>query len=353
MKIAQLGARCIPPKHGGLEVVVDKLSEELSRLGYEVIVYVGDNSDELSTTMQVVQVWSSPGKYIHTASQMLSSLRAVKRGSFDLIHIHGVGPAFILLLWPFRRVPVYVTAHGIDWNRKKWPHLASKLFKAIARTALQRADSVSAVSMATAADLGAEINKSVRYIENGIELPPPVSTEALQLPEHYSVVLSRLTPEKNIESVVQYWDDIVAAIHGPLVIIGGGGGSYSGEYEELLRSQSTDNVIWLGQVERTLALSVLRNAALFISMSRLEAQPMAVLEAASLRVPMILSDLPAHREICGESATYIALNDKSGLYRELVNRGSTPTKAPANDLFHSSWAEVAAKYSAWFKELGD
>lgn len=351
MKIALVGARSFPAAHGGLEVVVEALAYELAKSN-AVTVYAGDGSADPSNSIDVVRSPALRGKYTHTASQMLSGLARLRGARHDVVHIHGVGPAFILLLWSrrSRRAKVFVTAHGLDWEREKWPTFARLAFRKISVMALRRADFVSAVSRQTASSLEPLLGRSVEFISNGVSLPE--SGEAVpDLPAKYAVVMSRLTPEKNVESIVRAWTPAIADTWGPLVVIGGGKGSYASEYEESLRQIQNDRVIWAGSLPRADALATLRSAALFISMSRTEAQPMAVIEALTLGVRVVLSDIPEHRQVADDAGDYVSLLTESLLEQRLMELGEIdPSAREERRQFwlSQSWQRIAAEYESWY-----
>ena len=55
------------------------------------------------------------------------------------------------------------------------------------------------------------------------------------------------------------------------------------------------------------ARQTIARAAVFVSVSRYEGQPNAVIEAAMSDIPLVLSDIPAHREMFGDAdCTYVA-----------------------------------------------
>ncbi len=55
------------------------------------------------------------------------------------------------------------------------------------------------------------------------------------------------------------------------------------------------------------------HAGMFVLPSSHEGQPIAVLEAASYGLPVILSDIPAHREIALSRARYVEVGDIAAL----------------------------------------
>ena len=76
-----------------------------------------------------------------------------------------------------------------------------------------------------------------------------------------------------------------------------------------------------GPVARNRVFEYLSTADLFVSVSRGEGLPVAVLEAMACRCPVILSDIPPHREIAGDVdfVSLIPPDDVGGFARE-INR---------------------------------
>lgn len=351
MRIALVGSRSFPASHGGLEVVVEELARSLSQ-GNAVSVYAGRSVEQSTSSIEVVRSPAVRGKYTHTATQMLSGLAHLKRRPYDVVHIHGVGPAAILLLWPRKnRSPVVVvTAHGLDWERDKWPKAARAIFRQVALAALKRADAVSGVSHQTASTLQAQLGRPVAFITNGVRIPD-LSDPYPDLPQKYSVLVSRLTPEKNIESVVRAWTPAVADVHGPLVVIGGGKGSYAKDYERELKEMTNPRVIWTGPLARSQALSTTDRARLFLSMSKVEAQPMAVIEALTLGTRAVLSDIPEHRQVAAEAGYFIPLAQIDSLESHLLALPPAPIyEQQERQRFWTAntWEKVAQQYTTWY-----
>ncbi len=88
-----------------------------------------------------------------------------------------------------------------------------------------------------------------------------------------------------------------------------------------------DRVQFAGQMTRNQTLRHLWRADAFVSMSRGEGLPVAVLEAMSCHCPVVLSNIPAHREIRGQRADLIPLllaDDCQGLARAIDAWASMP-----------------------------
>jgi glycosyltransferase involved in cell wall biosynthesis len=77
---------------------------------------------------------------------------------------------------------------------------------------------------------------------------------------------------------------------------------------------SRPDVHWLGAVLDRSRLSQLYSAAsLVVAHSHLEGFGMTTLEAMESETPVIASDIPGHREICGDAAVYYDPRDAQSL----------------------------------------
>ena len=80
--------------------------------------------------------------------------------------------------------------------------------------------------------------------------------------------------------------------------------------------------------------ALLKAAGLLVSVSRFEGSPNVVLEAMACRCPLVVSDIPAHRELLDErSALFVDADDPDDIARAIAAVLSDPTAARqrAND----------------------
>ncbi len=153
-------------------------------------------------------------------------------------------------------------------------------------------------------------------IRNGIDHAaiancPPLTAADMAATDGRTVIvaLARLTETKRLDLAMDAVGRLVESRPDLLFVIIG-----SGPDEAALRAQATrfsDHVRLLGH--RNDAPSWLRRANLFVSASDFEGHPNAVLEAAAAGVPMVLSDIPMHRDAAGaEGARFVPLGDVEG-----------------------------------------
>ena len=147
-------------------------------------------------------------------------------------------------------------------------------------------------------EIGAFGVEDAAYIPNGIMAPDRAAAEPirqeLDIPEDDTLVvnLGSLTPQKRaarcarvLRAVTERADDVHCVIAG------------KGPLEEAVAAQASDRVHVLGYVSDDRKWQWLADADVFVSLSAYEGMPVASLEALSFGVPVVLSDIPAHRNV--------------------------------------------------------
>jgi glycosyltransferase involved in cell wall biosynthesis len=106
------------------------------------------------------------------------------------------------------------------------------------------------------------------------------------------------------------------------------------------------------------APAVLKRSALFLSLSRYEGMPNAVMEAAAVGCPIVLSDIPAHRAVLDdESAVFVPTEDPDAAARAVLASLHDPAAAKARAARAraraTNWSGAAAarRYAELYREL--
>lgn len=149
----------------------------------------------------------------------------------------------------------------------------------------------------------------LRIVQNGLDIARVDRVGAAISPRRQTndftiVAISRLVEIKNPFSVLAAFQQsggqssrLIYIGHGPL-------------RDQLLAKSNEANiqnrVTFTGLIPREKVFEYLLSADLFISMSRGEGLPVSVLEAMACRCPVLLSDIPPHREIA-EGVDFIPL----------------------------------------------
>jgi len=219
----------------------------------------------------------------------------------DVVHLHGVwGPASLSLAFlsttPVARSPAFVLSpRGMF---EPWALARSRVRKAIAWRAwmkrlADRAEMLHALCAEEAASLHRLVPSCpVTIVPNGVDLPAHADKET-GTGGGIVLFLGRLHPKKGLSALLDAWATI-APIHRPawkLVIAGWDGD----DYETTLKVQSEklglgNAVTFFGPAFGAEKERLLRSASLFVLPSFSEGLPMAVLEAWSYGVPVLMTD---------------------------------------------------------------
>ena len=106
----------------------------------------------------------------------------------------------------------------------------------------------------------------------------------------------------------------------------------------------------------------MRRTVVFVLVSELEGLPIALLEATGRGAPVVLSDLPCHREVVGTAgpgARLVPVDDVDAIARAIEDTLNDP--AAASDarrrrervLATYDWDVVAASTEAFYRRLRD
>ncbi len=165
--------------------------------------------------------------------------------------------------------------------------------------------------------------KFLAVVRNGLPLEAirevePVARERLGLNPGQKLVLyaGRLTRQKRVDLILDAFSRIGPDPDAVLVICG------EGEEEERLKNQAQElglarRVRFEGVQAPERVWALMKSADLFVSFSDFEGMPNTVMEAMACGTSLLVSDIPAHREILDENAA------------ALVDQGDAPAAAAA------------------------
>lgn len=113
-------------------------------------------------------------------------------------------------------------------------------------------------------------------------------------------------PHKNIVAVIRLFGSLKkAGLVDTLVVTGNGEDKVRSLVSELLDDDLINSVFHVGFVSKDFLHYLYSNCAAFVSLSFFEGFNLAAAEAAVLGAPLILSDIPVHRELFKDVANFI------------------------------------------------
>ncbi len=164
------------------------------------------------------------------------------------------------------------------------------------------------------------------FVQNGLDITrvDRITANIRQRPHQTGdfivIAVSRLFEIKNPFSVITAFQQSTDHANQASRLVYIGDGLLRNSLITTSREVGLENQIeFTGLIPREEVFENLLNADLFISMSRGEGLPISVLEAMACRCPVLLSDIPPHREIA-EGVDFIPLiqpDDVAGFAREI------------------------------------
>lgn len=141
-------------------------------------------------------------------------------------------------------------------------------------------------------------------VRNGIASPSDASDipPTLALPSSAEVILfaGRLQIEKNVGTLIAALSAVLALRPNCVAVLLGEGPLRDALLQQIGALPSGERIHLVGY--STQIATWMRRATVFVSVSHFEGNPNAVLEAMSLGCPLVVSDIPQHREILDDSS---------------------------------------------------
>jgi glycosyltransferase involved in cell wall biosynthesis len=278
-----------------------------------------------------------------TARGFMRALRAaLEAGPFDVVHAHAPGTAALLLLTNLRMrgsmANGVVTVHN---SRPSFP-LRNQLLLAPLFAAFPTVVFCSEAAAASFPAAMRSLARDRRVVQNGVDtervdraiqgLAPP-STDGLRV-----AAVGRLIPRKDPLTLLAAFG---AASDAPDTLrFIGDGAQRTDVLGGAARAGIADRVSVSGVLARDEVYQEVARSSLFVSASRGEGLPVSVLEAMTCGVPVVLSDIPSHREVAA-SADFVPL----------VAPGDTPALASAIGRFKAMEPSERAAIGSRCREL--
>jgi len=255
---------------------------------------------------------------------------------------------------------VVVTYHSKNYQHRKWGRLARLMLRVGELSAVTYADRVIAVSRSLTEDLrhrfpGAA--SKIHFIPNGANHIVKGAAAIVAREEclakyglsegKYIIAVGRLVPEKGFH-------DLIAAFRAAesgykLVIVGDA--DHKDAYSEGLRKDAGEAIVFTGFVGHGALRSLLEGASLFVLPSYNEGLPIAALEAAVLRVPILLSDIEPNRDLGLEAEHYFRVGNVDDLKRKIVQDHDRYRIDPGNLLQQYDWDAIGEETAKLYSTL--
>ena len=357
LKIAMFGHKRVPSREGGVEIVVGELSTRLALLGHSVTCYNRAGRHVSGKEFQKEQLKEYKGvriKKVFTidkkglaavSSSVFASVKAAF-GSYDVVHIHAEGPAFMCWLPGLFGKKVIVTVHGLDHRRAKWGRFAGKYIMAGEKNAVRFADEIIVLSEGVRKYFKDKYNRDTVFIPNGVTRPGIYQPEIIKArfgleKDSYILFLGRLVPEKGLRYLIEAFKSVKT--QKKLVIAGGSSDTSDFEKEIKELASSDERIVFTGFVEGKTLSELYSNAYIYTLPSDLEGMPLSLLEAMSYGSCCLVSDIGECADVVGENAVLFRKSDVEDLRQKL--RTLCEDEALVNQFKSKSADYILKKYN--------
>jgi glycosyltransferase involved in cell wall biosynthesis len=118
---------------------------------------------------------------------------------------------------------------------------------------------------------------------------------------NYVIAVGTIEPRKNYSGLIRAWKNVCKSTDRKLIVVG----RFGWKAKKILKKlQNTEGLIYIDNACDYAVNQLLLKSKAFISCSLDEGFDFPSVDAALLKKPVLLSDIPVHRELHGETATY-------------------------------------------------
>lgn len=316
------------PFVGGNETQCKLLSEELTIMGTNVMVItthlrearIHENMNGINVYRVLPPVLFNKIMFIPTTlfcNFFLFLFLIIKRKEYDIIHAHqavwyALGAVITAKLLR-KKCIIKVSGSGPSGNMAFW---SKSKFGSLAVTILKKANCIISLSEEINHELAQTgIHDNIITIHNGvkIELNKKYESDSKMndLRKRYqniAIYVGRLSKEKGVDILLKAWDEVrKQEYQGALVIIGDG--PLRRNLELYSRTNLIDSIFFMGEQHNV--VPYLQSSDIFILPSRAEGMSNALLEAMSVGLPCIASNIGGNIKLIKNKETGLTFESEN------------------------------------------
>jgi glycosyltransferase involved in cell wall biosynthesis len=364
MKIGVIGSRGFPGIQGGIETHCMELYKRIANIdNNQVTVYRRKpyiNYEKKETKYKNIRFvdFNVPrNKFLETFLHSFLSTGHALFQSYDIVHFHNTGPGFFIPLLKLSKTKVVFTYHNISYTQKKW-NIAAKSFLSLSeKISIKNSDFVIFISEIIKAEIVRKYNiKNFKVIANGVNLPKKSSQsdylDYLGLErQKYVISIGRFLEEKGFDYLIRAFRKTNIKNY-KLVLAGDT--DYPTVYSNKLKSLAKDNgIVLTGFIKGEKLNQIFSFTKLFIMSSYEEGLPIALLEAMSYNIDVLVSDIPANLQIGLNKDDYFKVGDEENLKEKILNKLSAFRVRDFSDILSNkyNWENIVRETNKIYENL--
>ncbi len=329
MRIALVTPR-YRPAIGGVEIHVEKLAKGLAERGNQVEVLTQVERNAVGSERQpegvVVRRFRTAIDSEHYAFAPTLAVHLARQANrYDLVHAHNYHALPALAAAGARVEKFILTPHYHGKSESPFRELLHRPYRVAGNWMMRRASKVISVANSEAELLARDFPRArekITVIPNAVDAPALDAAAPFADESGRTVLFSagRLERYKQVDLVIRSVEDLDESY---VMMIAGDGGARP-ELERLVADRGlSGRVRLLGQIDRADLNRWFQTTDVYVSMSKIEAMGISVLEALYAGANVVASDIPAHREIRDLTAADLTLLNDGASASELAAAIST------------------------------
>lgn len=380
MRIA-IDIRNVGKKRTGDEVVFFNLVKNFSILDKEnEYVLLTDRNPEKDTDLQrsIKELQLSLNfKVVHLCENGTNKFswnalilpRYLRKNPVDILQVQYITPFFVP-----KKIKIVTIVHDVSF--KVFPRMIRKIdlffLNKLIPLSLKRADKVIGVSQFTAKEIIKYYKieeKKVDWIHNAVgeNFFADISYEQMEavrkkysLPEKFVLYIGTLQPRKNLPALIEAYIKMSTEKRGDLklVLAGGKGHNFDQQIEDFIKAYSLQEHVSLpGFIDEADKPALIKAAHVFCFPSLYEGFGIPILEAMTLGIPVLASDIPPHVEISAGSILLFDVNNSADFAEKLAKISSDEllrsqlAGKEADQAKNFSWQKTAQKMLKIYRNM--
>ena len=225
-----------------------------------------------------------------------------------------------------KRCNELLTIHDLLYKRENW--LPNKMMRRqrnfFIPKSIKKADTIIAISEFTKSDVEHYYpfaTGKIEVIYNSMNFNKFLPVTDFQTERNYFLAICSNAHHKNLKTVLRAFE-IYCKNGGGLNLVFVGKISSSGEVSAIynnLPDEIKERIILRSNISNSELGGVYQNASCYLSASLFEGLGMPVVEAMSFDLPVILSDIPPHREVSLNQGDYFSPENENQLAEKMLN----------------------------------
>ncbi len=357
MKISIIGTRGIPNNYGGFEQFSEHLAQNLVKRGHDVTVYNSHSHPFQKPTWNGVNIIHKrdPEDRLGTIGQFIYDFNCIvdlKNHDFDIILQLGYTSSSIWNKLLPSNSKIITNMDGLEWKRSKFNKPTQMFLKYAEKLAANSSDILIADSIGIQEHLQKTYSLPSTYIPYGATVFDTPNLEILNEfdlePENYNLLVARMEPENNIETIINGHNQSNTKLK--LILIG----KIDNDFGQYLKTHyANEQIVFIGGVYNQNKLNNLRYFShIYFHGHSVGGTNPSLLEAMASNSLICAHNNIFNKSILGQNAYYF--NDSlqiASIINSLSQKSFDKEKLNNNRqeiITNYSWESIVTQYETLF-----